>query len=373
VVLVFHLAGPLVGWRGAAAAGVLASLAPFLAFFSSLLTPDLICTLPILGALVLASPAARGGEVGFARALLAGLLCGAAVWLRPNLLLFGPSLATTLLLSRRGRARTAAALVLGSLLAVAPITIRNWVLYRAFVPVSINFGIVLWEGLADASGSRWGTRPTDVEVAAREAIEYGEPRYADWWASPDGIRRDRDRVRKSLALIAERPLWFAGASLRRMRQMLWYVDTAPAVRPWSAVDAARLDVLEEPGRGRPAARRFGEQLAELQPVVPPRTVIALGRAAGPLRPLARPLQAAVSWAALPLVVAGAVLLLALVPRRAAFLLTVPAYQLVFQSIVHLEFRYTAPMQHLLLVAAGVALVAAATAARGRSSSRTMAG
>jgi hypothetical protein len=83
--------------------------------------------------------------------------------------------------------------------------------------------------------------------------------------------------------------------------------------------------------------------------------VALGRAAGPLRLLLRPLQLAATAAALPLVLVGALLLAALAPRRALFLLVVPVYQIAFQSIVHFEFRYVLPMHACLLVFAGAAL------------------
>jgi len=61
---------------------------------------------------------------------------------------------------------------------------------------------------------------------------------------------------------------------------------------------------------------------------------------------------------LPLVLAGLAALLFLAPRRAAFTLVVPLYQVAFQSIVHFEFRYVLPMHACLLVFAGAALALA---------------
>ena len=51
-------------------------------------------------------------------------------------------------------------------------------------------GVVLWEGLGEASGNAWDTRTDDIDVAAQEARTYGDERYGEWWGSPDGIRRD---------------------------------------------------------------------------------------------------------------------------------------------------------------------------------------
>ncbi len=371
--LLVLLADRLFGGRAAIASGALAALAPHLAYYSNLISPDVVCALPVLGGLLLVAPAARGRRVSLTRALAAGALFGAAVWLRPNLLLLGMAVALALVVAaRRRRWRTAIAVAVGSLLAVAPITIRNYVLYGEVVPVSINFGIVLWEGIGESSGNAWGTQTDDIDVAADEARLYGEPRYGDWWASPDGIRRDRARVRRSLAVIAQHPAWFAGVALRRMAQMVSYGGgVTPAVLPPGEVDEGRLDALVEPGRGRNAQRLFGD-LARLRPVLSAQECLAPGRALGRLRPAVRLLQRAFTVLARPLVLTGVLLVAAAAPRRAAYLFAVPLYQLAFQSIVHLEFRYTLPMQHLLFVAAGAA-VAALAAAVARAGSRTMGG
>jgi Dolichyl-phosphate-mannose-protein mannosyltransferase len=374
-VLVFLLADTLLGRRTAIASGLLAALIPHLAYYSALLTPDVVCVVPVLAALVLLVPVTRGARVRAGRALAAGALFGLAVWLRPNLLLLG--LAVALAVGALGRPRhrrwrTAAAVALGAGLAVVPITIRNFVVYRAFVPVSINLGVVLWEGLGEASGNAWGTRTDDIDVAAQEAQLYGDARYGDWWGSPDGIRRDRDRVRRSLAVIRAHAGWFAGAALRRAAQMLDYAGAdAPPVAGAGAVADDVLGALQEPGQGRSAAHLYGaELLARLRPRITSREAVTIGRVAGPLRPVLRPLQAGITAAALPLVVVGAALLIAIAPRRALFLLVVPAYQVAFQSIVHFEFRYVLPMHACLLVLAGAALaILAVLAAEGLAALR----
>jgi hypothetical protein len=241
--------------------------------------------------------------------------------------------------------------------AIAPITIRNFVLYRAFVPVSINLGVVLWEGIGEASGNAWGTRTDDIDVAGQEAEMYGDPRYAEWWASPDGIRRDRDRVRRSLAVIAAHPAWFAGAALRRAVQMIDYAGAdAPPVASRGGVPHEMLDTLHEPGQGGSAKHLWGaDLLARLRPRITSRDSVRIGRILGVLRPVLRPLQIVLGALTLPLVLTGLAALLAAAPRRALFVLVVPLYQVVFQSIVHFEFRYVLPMFACLLVLAGVAL------------------
>jgi len=304
-----------------------------------------VCAIPVLLALVLLVPIARGRGVPIARALLAGLALGLAVWLRPNLLLLGPTVAAAVAVLARRPARRwamAAAVAAGAVAAVAPITIRNFVVYRALVPVSINLGVVLWD---------------DIDVAAQEAEMYGDPRYAEWWASPDGIRRDRDRVRRSLVVIAAHPAWFAGAALRRAIQMMDYAGAdAPPVAARDAIPHEVLESLHEPGQGRSATHLWGaDLLARLRPRITSRDSVRIGRVLGVLRPGLRPLQMGLAVLALPLVIVGLGTLLSVAPRRALFMLVVPLYQLAFQSIVHFEFRYVLPMHACLLVLAGAAL------------------
>ena len=124
--------------------------------------------------------------------------------------------------------------------------------------MSANGGIVLWEGIADAGGERFGAHRLDLDVAADEAERFGDARYANWWASPDGIRRDRDRMRRSLAVIAEHPLWFVAASVRRAVEILDVAKAAPPVAGRRPGAARRVDA--QPSRGvddRPERQAHG--------------------------------------------------------------------------------------------------------------------
>jgi hypothetical protein len=135
---------------------------------------------------------------------------------------------------------------------------------------------------------------------------------------------------------------------------------APPVERAGAIDVAVLDALHEPGQGRVATHLWGEDLlARLRPRLSSRQAVLVGRALGPARAVLRPLQMALTILALPLVLLGAAAVACLAPRRAAFLLAVPAYQVAFQSIVHFEFRYVLPMHACLTVFAGAALALAA--------------
>jgi hypothetical protein len=74
----------------------------------------------------------------------AGLLWGLAALTRETALYFIPFAAAWLLF--KGRARPAATLLLSALLTVAPWTLRNWIVFHAFVPVSTLGAHALWQG-----------------------------------------------------------------------------------------------------------------------------------------------------------------------------------------------------------------------------------
>lgn len=309
------------GIRAGIVAGVLAALSPPLAYHAALVTPDALAALVAVVVVSLvwwareAKPRARAFWL-----VLAGVVGGAGTWLRPNFLPLAPVLAVAIPLVFGRRTKTVAgplAMALAALAVVAPITIRNVRIYREFVPVSINGGIVLWEGIADAGGRGFGARGRDLEVAAEEAVRFGDPRYAKWWASPDGIRRDRDRVRRSLEVIRAHPGWYLAAVVRRAREVLFSGAQASLVRPSAS----------PPAEDSPVAGH---------------AVVRADAAASAVRPALRALQRVAVWPAAVLTALGLWVLAALSPRRALLLALVPAYVLLVQSPVHFEPRFALP-------------------------------
>jgi hypothetical protein len=333
--VLFLLASRTLGpWVGVAS-GVLYAVGHYAAYYANLVTPDTLCVLPILLALLILAPPRPRRAPSWARFATAGAILGASCWLRPNTLVLGPALAVACLAlyGRPGALVRAGTVLLASLLVVGPITLRNYLVYGRLVPVSINMGIVLWEGIADAGGEAFGAKGRDYEVAWQEAQEFQEARYAEWWASPDGILRDRARIRKSLKVIRAHPAFFAKAALGRLGTMVLY----------------RYD--EPPRLAREAKGEAPPQSANL----------ALGELLAPLRPAIRAAQGAIAASMVPLYLGGVVLVGALSPRRALFLFFLPAVVLLVQSPMHLEFRVTLPMHALLLVFAGATLALGAGA------------
>ncbi|HVF91607.1 MAG TPA: glycosyltransferase family 39 protein [Blastocatellia bacterium] len=348
-ILIFLIAGTLLSWRVGVVAGLLAALSHHLAHFSNYILPDSLPALPLLAVVLILIPARGNTRPSFRAYVLAGVILGLSTWIRSQSLLMGPFLVVVLaIVSTRRRAATGRAAVMAAiaLMMIAPITIRNYMVYGAFVPVRMGLGLNLWEGIGEAGGDRFGAKAMDHEVAAQEALLYNEPRYGGSAQTPDGIRRDRDRTRRSIAVIIGHPVWYAGVMARRMREMLKYSANAPLVYR-----------IGDGRRGGPAARiRPGwEQMAA------GRSSPAFGEGWFWMRPLIRPLQRMTKEVMLLFIFAGAAVLLATSWRRALLISMLPIYYLLFQSTMHTEFRFALPMHYFLFVFAAVIWVLLGTA------------
>ncbi len=202
-------------------AGFLAALAPQFAWNSVLLLPDTLAVLPILLAtyfLILAVQKQRLTAV-----IVAGMLIGLSCWLRANALMMGPflGLISLILFPAERRYRYAGALLLGTFLVVAPLTLRNWIVFQHFIPVSLGAGQTMLEGIADYDPSRrFGIPDTDMGIMKNEAELYNRPDYYSTLFAPDGIKRERMRLARGFGVIRDNPFWFAGVMVRRAGSML---------------------------------------------------------------------------------------------------------------------------------------------------------
>jgi len=223
VVLVFLIAVRLIPRGAALLAAMLAAVAPQLAYRSLLILPDSLTALPLLAAMLLFIKAAE--DLSVRKMILAGALIGVSCWLRADALLLPLFLCATLmlLLPRGERRRHALALIGGAAIIIAPITIRNALVFRSFVPVSLGTGQNLSAGIGDCDvEQRFGLSPTDDGTSKQEAQWAGRPDYAAELYRPDGIERDRSRVARAWSVIRSEPGWFAGTMVRRMGTMLKY-------------------------------------------------------------------------------------------------------------------------------------------------------
>ncbi len=222
-VLVFLIAARLIPCSAAFLAALLAAVAPQLAFRSLLILPDSLAALPLLAAILVMLKAVD--DRSLQKMVLAGALIGISGWLRADSLLLPLFLCATLalLLPRGQRRRHALALIGGAAIVIAPLTIRNALVFRSFVPVALGTGVTLCEGIADYDvEQRFGLSATDDGTNAQEARWANRPDYAAELYRPDGIERERGRVARGLSVIRSNPVWFAGTMGRRMLTMLKY-------------------------------------------------------------------------------------------------------------------------------------------------------
>jgi hypothetical protein len=234
-VLLFFVASQFLPRSAAFIAGVLAALSPQLSYYSLLLLPDSLATLPILAALYFVIRAIKTSSLG---AMIASGVCvGLSCWLRSNALLLAPFLGVVVFLlmkkvpgtlSTRGSLRRALALVAAALIVIAPITIRNVVVFHRFVPLSLGAGQMLNVGIGEYDREhRFGLPRTDLETVTSEATKYNQPDYVKSLFGVNGIERDQRRFSEGLTVIREHPLWFGSVLVKRGVSMFKLERVAP--------------------------------------------------------------------------------------------------------------------------------------------------
>jgi Dolichyl-phosphate-mannose-protein mannosyltransferase len=220
-VVIFMIVAELLTQGTAFIAGLLVALSPQFAWNSVLLLPDTLAVLPLLLAVYCLARAYRRPRL--LTLILAGALVGLSCWLRANAMLLAPflALAVPLLFERGRRRRYAAALLGGALLVVAPLTVRNWIVFGHFIPLSLGAGQTFLEGIADYdSEKRFGIPETDMGIMRMEAEMYNRPDYYGTLFHPDGIKRERMRLAQGFRIARSHPFWFTGVMVRRGASML---------------------------------------------------------------------------------------------------------------------------------------------------------
>ncbi len=224
-----------------------------------------------------------------------------------------------------------AAVLAGTVILIAPIAIRNFIVFPDFTPTGGTIGANLWEGLGETElGRNNGFILGDDKMVEHERVKMGLPADvkldAQW---PDGIRRDRERTREALAFIREHPVWYAGVMLGRMWGMLKVAgDPAPYC------GTAGINVTSR--KCLPPHRQGG--------------VLAFGvNVLGMIQSVAR-------YLFLPLAAFGIFVAVRRDWRISCLLLVTVLYYLVPGTAAHTEIRYVLPMHGVLMVFAGVAMI-----------------
>ncbi len=209
--------------RAGLAAAALAAFFPELVWQSVHLWSEPLFMALLWGAIALllvADATSRAAAAG-----MAGVLLGLAALTRDPALYFAP-LAAGWLLARRPRAwRPVAALLMAVVLTILPWTVRNWMRYDAFIPVSLMGARTLWEANASQHAEVIGEY-TRIEQAQGPVAAYrhawGEGLTSVWARQPRWLFEQ---------LGTQLPRFWTSVSLPTIHvERLAY----GAVRPWTA-------------------------------------------------------------------------------------------------------------------------------------------
>ncbi len=332
LLLITGIAVTAFGWRAGIATSFLVGLSPLLALYAAYPSADVPTAWCVLGGNWLLLLAAKRNNLWFA--LGAGLLLGLACWLRVNPLYLCIGWAIALFLfvraAWRRRSRMSAAVLLGTAIVVAPIAVRNYLTFPDFTPTGGTIGVNLWEGLGETElGRNNGFVFGDDKMVELERVKMGLPADfpidAQW---PDGIRRDRERARESIAFIRQHPIWYAGVMLQRMWGMLKVAGDPVPYSGTSGINVTSNKCLPPKWQGG---------------------VIALGVN------LLGMIQSVTRYLFLPLAAFGIYIAARRDPMTTCILSVTILYYLVPGTAGHTEIRYVLPMHALLIVFAGVGI------------------
>ena len=161
---------------------------------------------------------------------------------------------------------------------------------------------------------------TDEDVRELDVRLSGNTSYLDQTYNPDGVERDRARIKHGLGIVAANPGWFIASVAHRSISML-RMERVPVIS----------QEHDERETTNPAAYAINAPLKLLQ-------------------------RAYITAVFLPLIAAGIGFLLAKKPRRRLVLLGVnPLYYMTVQALIHTEYRYVLASHHILMIFAAVGL------------------
>jgi 4-amino-4-deoxy-L-arabinose transferase-like glycosyltransferase len=321
------------GSRTAIASAFVVALSPLFAMYAAYPSPDVPTTWFVLGGNWLLLLAARRKSIWLA--LAAGAALGIACWLRVNPLYLCVGWAIALLIFLKGtwslRLKMAAAVLAGTIILIAPIVIRNYLVFPDFTPTGGTIGANLWEGLGETElGQHHGFILGDDKMVEVERQRKGWPadmRIEVQW--PDGIRRDRERTSESLAFIKQHPVWYLGVMLGRMWGMLKVAGDPVPYTGVSGINVTSKKCLPEHWQSGLLAT----------------SVNVLGA-----------IQSVARYLFLPFAAFGIYAALRSDWRLSCLLLVTVLYYLVPGTAAHTEMRYVLPMHGILIVFASAGIV-----------------
>ena len=343
LLLIAGIAASAFGARAAIASGFLVGLSAPFALYAAYPSADMPATWFVLGGNWLLLLAVQRKNVWLA--LAAGITLGVACWLRVNPLYLCVAWAIALLVfvqtNWAHKLKLSVAVLLGTVVTIAPIVIRNYLVFPDFTPTGGTIGVNLWEGLGETElGRNNGFILGDDKMVERERLKMNLPPDfpidAQW---PDGIRRDRERTREALAFIRQHKIWYLGVMARRMWGMLKVAGDPVPYCGTTGINVTSRKCLSPQWQGGLLAA----------------AVNLLGM-----------IQSVVRYLFLPLAAFGLYVALRTDSRLTCLLMVTVLYYLVPGTAAHTEFRYVLPMHGLLIVFAAVGVVRVIRVIRGQT-------
>ncbi|HEU4510983.1 MAG TPA: glycosyltransferase family 39 protein [Pyrinomonadaceae bacterium] len=319
------------GRRTAIAACFWLALSPLFAMYAAYPSADIPATWFVLGGVWLLVLAYQRKNLWFA--IAAGVTLGIACWLRVNplYLCVGWAVALGVLVQStwQTRLKLGAATLAATIVVISPIVIRNYIVFPDFTPTGGTIGVNLWEGLGETElGRANGFQFGDDKLLEYERRKYGWPQDMkldlQW---PDGIRRDKERTRESLAFIKQHPVWYLGVMAGRMWGMLKVAGDPVPYCGVSGINVTSSKTL-------PPHRQSGVLAA---------AVNVFGM-----------IQSVSRYLFLPLAALGIYVAARKDWRLTLLLLVTVVYYLVPGTAAHTEIRYVLPMHGVLIAFAAVA-------------------
>jgi 4-amino-4-deoxy-L-arabinose transferase-like glycosyltransferase len=194
------------GEKAALVAAGFAAFYPELVWFVSHFWAETLFTVLLWWAIERATAADERGSLPLA--VVAGALFGLATLTRETVLYFLPFAALWLAWRRAGGVRRAAAFLVASLAVVVPWTVRNYLAFDAFVPVSTSGALNLWQGNA---------RMTREQV------------YEEYWAVHGRIEKYEHARRRGIEAVLARQPWWIFEKLRDEMPEYWAAHGQPIV------------------------------------------------------------------------------------------------------------------------------------------------
>jgi 4-amino-4-deoxy-L-arabinose transferase-like glycosyltransferase len=331
--LIAGIALTVSGRRAAIASAFVVALSPLFAMYAAYPSADVPTTWFVLAGNWLLILAAQRKSVRLA--LAAGIALGIACWIRVNPLYLCVGWAIALLLFVKDawwlRFKLAAAVFGGTVVLLAPILIRNYIVFPDFTPTGGTIGVNLWEGLGETElGQQHGFILGDLKMLEVERQRMGLPPDMPLDIQfPDGIRRDRERTRESLAFIRQHKIWYLGVMLGRMWGMLKIAGDPVPHTGISGINVTSRKCLPEHWQGGVLAF----------------AVNVLGS-----------IQSVARYLFLPFAAFGLYACIRQDWRMSCLMLVTVLYYLVPGTAAHTEIRYVLPMHGLLIVFASVGIV-----------------